>query len=176
MSFEIMHFRGSDKILKGKNMVKDVKITLEYIDDVLAGSLYKRELFRQALDEMDWRKNGSLNILDGRRYQYKGLKKKVAIEGNFSAYEYILEGLLRLQIGFDKEMIDTGILLLTSKRILLLTSKRSEKSPLGNSKDLAKSEVEQLYPTIKLPVSIVLYDLEEAPVHFQEELKEEVKT
>jgi hypothetical protein len=168
MSFEIMHFRGSDKILKGKNMVKDVKITLEYIDDVLAGSLYKRELFRQALDEMDWRKNGSLNILDGRRYQYKGFKNKVAIEGNFSAYEYILEGLLRLQIGFDKRLIETGI--------LLLTSKRSEKSPLGNSKDLAKSEVEQLFPTIKLPVSIVLYDLEEAPVHFQEELKEAVKT
>ena len=162
MSFEIMHFRGSDKILKGKNMVKDVKVTLEYVDDVLAGSLYKRELFRQALDEMDWRKNGSLNILDGRRYQYKGFKNKVAIEGNFSAYEYILEGLLRLQIGFDKRLIETGI--------LLLTSKRSEKSPLGNSKDLAKSEVEELYPTIKVPVSIVLYDLEE-PNEIKEALK-----
>ena len=134
-------------------MDKNIKVTLEYVDSVLTGSLYKRELFRQALDEMDWRKNGSLNILDGRRYQYKGFKKKVAIEGNFSAYEYILEGLLRLQIGFDKKLIETGI--------LLLTSKRSEKSPLGNSKDLAKSEVEQLYPTISLPVSIVLYDLQE---------------
>ena len=41
--------------------------TLEYVDDVLAGSLYKRELFRQALDEMDWRKNGSLNILCSKR-------------------------------------------------------------------------------------------------------------
>jgi len=167
MPFEIMHFRGADKILKGKNMVKDVKVTLEYVDDVLAGSLYKRELFRQALDEMDWRKNGSLNILDGRRYQYKGFKNKVAIEGNFSAYEYILEGLLRLQIGFDKRLIETGI--------LLLTSKRSEKSPLGNSKDLAKSEVEQLFPTIKVPVSIALYDLEE-PEELKEALKEEVKT
>ena len=163
MPFEILHFRGSDKILKEKNMQKDVKVTLEYVDSVLTGSLYKRELFRQALEEMDWRKNGSLNILDGRRYQYKGLKKKVAIEGNFSAYEYILEGLLRLQIGFDKRLIETGI--------LLLTSKRSEKSPLGNSKDLAKSEVEELYPTIKLPVSIVLYDLQEP-----EEIKDEVKT
>ena len=64
-------------------------------------------------------------------------------------------------------MIETGI--------LLLTSKRSEKSPLGNSKDLAKSEVEQLYPTIKVPVSIVLYDLEE-PEELKEALKEEVKT
>ena len=162
MSFEMLHFRGSDKILKGKKMVKDVKNTMEYIDDVLCGSLYKRELFRQAFEEMDWRRNGSLSILDGRRYQYKGFKNKVAIEGNFSAYEYILEGLLRLQIGFDKKLIETGI--------LLLTSKRSVKSPLGNSKDLAKSEVEDLFPTIKLPVSIVLYDLQEP-----EEIKEEAR-
>ena len=161
MPFEILHFRGSDKILKEKNMGKDIKVTLEYVDDVLTGSLYKRELFRQALEEMDWRRNGTLNIFDGRRYQYKGLKKKVAIEGNFSAYEYILEGLLRLQIGYDKKLIDTGI--------LLLTSKRSEKSPLGNSKDLAKSEVEQLYPTISLPVSIVLYDLQE-PNEFKKQI------
>jgi hypothetical protein len=28
--------------------------TMEYIDDVLAGSLYKRELLRMALGEMDW--------------------------------------------------------------------------------------------------------------------------
>jgi len=76
MSFEILHFRGSDKILKDKNMVKDVKSTMEYIDDVLCGSLYKRDLFRQALEEMDWRRNGSLGILDGRRYQYKGLQKQ----------------------------------------------------------------------------------------------------
>jgi lipoprotein NlpI len=160
MPFEILHFRGSDKILKDKKMVSDVKATMKYTDDVLCGSLYKRELFRQALDEMDWRRNGTLNILDGRRYQYKGLKNRVAIEGNFSAYEYILEGLLRLQIGYDKKMLDTGI--------LLLTSKRSEKSPLGNSSDLAKSEVDQLYPTISLPVSIVLFDLQE-PNEFKEE-------
>ena len=52
---------------------------------------------------------GDLSILDGRRYQYKGFKKGVAIEGNFASYEYILEGLFRLQIGFDKGRIETGI-------------------------------------------------------------------
>ena len=49
-----------------------------------------RELLRQALDEMNWRENGSLNILDGRRYQYKGFKKGVALEGDsFASYEYL---------------------------------------------------------------------------------------
>ncbi len=151
MPFEIVHFRESEKILKEKRLVKDVKATLEYIDDVLYGTIHRRELLRQSLEEMGWRENGSLNFLDGRRYQYKGFKKGVALEGNFSAYEFILEGLFRLQIGFDKGLVETGI--------LMLTSLRSEKSSLGTSRELAEAEVEMLYPTISMPVSIALFDL-----------------
>jgi hypothetical protein len=151
MPFEIVHFRESEKILKEKRMVKDVKATLEYIDDVLCGTIHRRELLRQSLEEMDWRENGTLNILDGRRYQYKGFKRGVAIEGSFAAYEFILEGLFRLQVGFDKGLVETGI--------LMLTSLRSEKSSLGTSKELAEAEIEMLYPTISMPVSIALFDL-----------------
>jgi hypothetical protein len=153
MPFEILHFQGSDEIIKNKNLDRDVQITLEYVDDALYGSIYRRELLRQALEEMDWRDNGNdeLKILPNRRYQYKGYKKGVALEGNFSAYEYILEGLFRLQVGFDKGFIETGI--------LMLTSSRSEKSSLGTSQDLAKTEVDMLYPTISMPVSIALFDL-----------------
>jgi len=153
MPFEILHFRGSDQIIKDKNLDRDIKSTLTYVNDALHGSIYRGELLRQALDEMDWRDNGNgeLKILDGRRYMYKGVKRGVAIEGNFSVYEYILEGLFRLQIGFDKGRIETGI--------LMLTALRSEKSSYGTSRDLAKAEVEMLYPTISMPVSIALFDL-----------------
>ena len=151
MPYEMLHFRGSDKIIKAKNLEDDIRVTLESIEESLYGSIYRRELLRQALDEMDWRNNGSLNILDGRRYQYKGFKKGVALEGSFSAYEYILEGLFRLEAGFDHGKIQTGI--------LMLTAARSEKSALGTSRDLAEAEVEMLYPTISMPVSIALFDL-----------------
>ena len=151
MPFEMLHFRGSNRIIKAKNLEDDVRVTLEYVNETLSGSIYRRELLRQALDEMDWRNNGSLNILDGRRYQYKGFKKGVALEGSFSAYEYILEGLFRLEVGFDHGKIQTGI--------LMLTAARSEKSSLGTSRDLAEAEVEMLYPTISMPVSIALLDL-----------------
>lgn len=154
--FEILHFRDSDKILKQKKMITDVTSTLQYIDDVLSGAIYKRELFRQALDEMGWRYNGTLNILEGRRYLYKGFKKNVAIEGNFSAYEYILEGLFRLQVGYDKGMIETAI--------LILTSKRSEKSPYGSTSKMVKQEIEMLYPTISMPVSVALFDLDDPEI------------
>jgi hypothetical protein len=151
MPVEIIHFRGSDKIIRDKNMENYVHSTLEYVADALHGSLYRGELLRQALSDSGWRENGSLNILPGRRYQYKGFKNGIALEGSFAAYEFILEGLFRLQVGFDKGMIETGI--------LMLTSQRSEKSSYGSSIDLAKSEIEQLYPTISMPVSIALFDL-----------------
>ena len=34
--FEILHFRGSGKILKEKNLLTDFQATIQYIDDVLA--------------------------------------------------------------------------------------------------------------------------------------------
>ena len=161
MPLEVMHFRDSDKIIKDKHMERDVKGTLEYIEESLYGTLYKRELLRQVLEEMHWREKVNLSILDGRRYQYKGFKRGVAIEGNFSAYEFILEGLFRLQVGFDKGILETGI--------LLLTGKRSEKTPYGSTSSMVKKEIDMLYPTISMPVTIALYDLGEPLIPGYEE-------
>ena len=152
MPFELIHFRDSEKILKGKRMERDVQATLEYVDDCLYGTFHRGELLRQALEEMDWRRSPEeLVILTGRRYRYKGWKKAVAIEANFSAYEFILEGLIRLQIGFDKKKIESGI--------LLLTSARSEKTPYGSTRKMVEEDIQNLHPTISLPVSIALFDL-----------------
>jgi len=148
---EIIHFRGSEKIIKKNHLESDIKATLEYVEDALYGTLHRGELLRQVLDEMGWRENGTLNILEGRRYTYKGFKKGIAIEGSFAAYEFILEGMLRLQLGFDKGKIDAGV--------LFLTSQRSEKSTYGTSAELAKVEMEMLYPTINVPVMVALFDL-----------------
>jgi len=151
MPFELIHFRDSDKIIRKKKLDRDVKATLNYLSDVLTGTAYRGELLRQALDEMGWRANGSLSILDGRRYQYKGFKKGIALEGSFSSFEYLLTGLARLQVGFDKKIIEGGI--------LMLTAARSEKSSLGTSKDLAVAEVEELSCTFSVPLAIALFDL-----------------
>ncbi|ABW68721.1 hypothetical protein [Desulfosudis oleivorans] len=151
MPVEMLHFRGSDAILKEKRLISDIHLTMDYLSDVLDGSSYRRELTHQALAEMGWRENGTLAILEGRRYQHKGFKKRIALEGNFATYEYILEGLLRLQVSFDKGRIDAGV--------LMLTAQRSEKSSYGSSYDLVKTEVEMLTPTISLPVSVALFDI-----------------
>ena len=149
--FEIISFRNADKIIKEKKMNREIKQVMEYLNDCLYGTRHKSELLRQALQENDWRKNGDLNVLDGRRYFYKGFKNRVALDGSFSSYEYIQNALLKLQVGFDHKKIDMGI--------VLITSQRSEKSKLGTTKKLVYQEIEMLEPTINLPVTIVLFDL-----------------
>jgi hypothetical protein len=149
--FEILHFRGADKIIKEKKMGNGIKQLMEYLQDCLYGTRHKGELMRQALKEMDWRQEGDLNILEGRRYFFKGFKNRVALDGSFSSYEYIQNALLKLQVGFDKKKIDMGV--------VMVTSQRSEKSKLGSTKSLVAQEIEMLHPTINLPVTIVLFDL-----------------
>jgi hypothetical protein len=68
MPFEIFHFRESDRVLQEKNLDRDFEATMQYLDDVLYGTLYRRELLREALQDMGWRDNGNLNFLEGRRY------------------------------------------------------------------------------------------------------------
>jgi hypothetical protein len=165
--FEILHFRGADKIIKEKKMGNGIKQLMEYLQDCLYGTRHKGELMRQALKEMDWRQEGDLNILDGRRYFYKGFKNRVAIDGSFSSYEYIQNALLKLQVGFDKKKIDMGV--------VMVTSQRSEKSKLGSTRSLVAKEIEMLEPTINLPVTIVLFDLGRPGEVYEEKkpLKEE---
>ena len=150
MSFELLHFRESDKILKQKKMMEDVMKTLEYLDTVLYVAPNKGELLKQALKDMQWREDGTLNILENRRYQHRGFKNRIAVEGYIGTFEN-LEGIFRLQVAFDKQKIDTGI--------LLMNSLRSFDSPFGSSRDLVEWEMEQLEPTIFMPVSVALFDL-----------------
>ena len=153
MPFEVLHFRESDRLLQEKNLDREFQATMQYLDDVLYGSLYRRELLRDGLTEMGWRTNGSLNFLEGRRYQFKGWRSGIGLEASLNFYEFILEGSFRLQIGYDHGLIEGGI--------LLLTAKRSEKSPYGTSAKMVVEDVELLYPTIYLPLTVVLFDLGE---------------
>ena len=152
MNFEILHFRDAEKILVGKNMLADVLMTCEYLFNALVGTKYRRELLREALEDMDWRQeDADLKVLPGRRYMYRGMKGEVAIDGSLSSYEYLHIGLLRLQVGYDKGNIQSGI--------LLLPANRGEKSPYGNTSEMLRDEMEMLFPTISLPVTICLFDL-----------------
>jgi hypothetical protein len=164
MAFELLHFRGADKILKKKNMDTVVRSTCETIEAYLYGSLYKRGLLTQALDEADWRHDPEkLKILDGRRYAFKGLRNGIAIDGQFASYESVWDSLLRLQIGYVQKKIDAGI--------VLVTGERSEKTPYGSTKELIEKEIELLFPTISVPVTIAVFDLGKPGAYLEAEAK-----
>ena len=167
MSFELLHFRGADKILKKKNMDHVVRTTCETIEAFLFGTLRKGGLLRQALEEADWRQDPEqLKILNGRRYAFKGIRNGIAIDGQFSSYESIWDSLLRLQIGWAQKKIDAGI--------VLVTGERSEKTPYGSTKELIGKELELLFPTISVPVSIAIFDLGKPGALLESETKPEV--
>ncbi len=151
MSYQLIHFRDSEQILKKKKMLTDVTQTLEYLDSVLQGAFPYGALLKEGLAENGWRSNGNLSILPGRKYQWRGFKQGIAIEGSLAVYEYILSGLFRLQIGYDKKKIDAGI--------LLVNSLRSDKTPYGSTLEMLESEMEMLEDTITVPVTVALFDL-----------------
>ena len=56
MPFEILHFRGSDKIIKDKNLENDIQSTLEYVmmcfaGQFIAGSFSERHWRRRSGEE-----------------------------------------------------------------------------------------------------------------------------
>jgi hypothetical protein len=150
MPFTTVYFREAETMIKTNRMKKNISTTLEDLDQSLATFHYRGFTVRSVLNDAGWREDTeNLNIITGRRYQYKGYWKRIAIEANLNTYEFLWEGLFRLQVGFDRGKIDAGI--------LILPGNRSDKSPLGNSIDLVKVEVEELFPTISLPVAVVLF-------------------
>jgi len=165
--YEIMNFRGSDKIIREKKMTNIVRELMDYLNDALFGTQYKGELMRQVLKEMDWRNNGDCKIFTERRYAYKGIRNRVAIDGSFSSYEAIQDALFRLQLGYDHKKIDVGI--------VMIPSQRSDKSKLGKTSDLVKKEIELLSPTISVPAMIVLFDLGKPGEIYKEKKPEKEK-
>ena len=151
MPYQLIHFRNSEEILKKKKMLTDVTQALEYLDNVLQGAFPYGSLLKEGLAETGWRENGNLIILPERKYQYKGFKKGIAIEGSLATYEYILSGLFRLQIGHVKKKVDAGI--------LLVNSLRSDKTPYGSTREMLEAEMEMLEDTITVPVTVALFDL-----------------
>lgn len=152
MSYQILYFNEAKKVISSKRIGKMIDDTLQGIADDLIGSTLLNSTLKSTLDDRGWRENlNILKIIDGRRYQYKGILKRIAIEGNLGFYEYLWDGLFRLQVGFDKGLIDAGL--------LILPGNRSDKSPLGDSVDLVKAEIQELYPTISLPVAVALFDV-----------------
>jgi hypothetical protein len=165
MAYEILYFNDVKEIIQKNNLEQMIDDTCRWIEEELPGTRHSDVTLKCILEDCGWRENPeSLRIINGRRYRFKGYLKKAAVEANLGYYEFLWEGLFRLQVGYDKGAVEMGI--------LMLNGRRSDKSPLGNSLDLVVEEIDELYPTISLPVAVILFDLE-VPVDLDEEKQSE---
>lgn len=151
MAYSMFQFRDFNEIIKELHMDQALTETLDYLDLALQGAIWKGTLVNQVLEETGWRDDENIQVIPKRRYKYKGYIGGLAIEGNVSIYEYMLEGLFRLQIGYDQERVRAGVLLL---------GKRKWSFPFEDSHELLTWEIESLYPTISLPVGVALFEFE----------------
>lgn len=149
MAYEMLHFRGSQEAIQNLNMEQPLMETLDYVDLVVQDSSWKGTMLTEVLEETGWRNSEDLVIIPNRRYKYKGYMGALAIEGNLTIHEYMLEGLFRMQIGYDKESVQAGVLLLGNRKWT---------TPFQDNKQLLDFEIRELYPTISLPVSVALFD------------------
>jgi hypothetical protein len=151
MDFQIIHFRDSENIFEAKAMASDLLMTVEHVFHTVKGKHPNQDLYlKLALNDMGWVNGNSAKILPGRQNPFKGFKHGVAIEANLERYDYLSEGLMRLQLGYDKGLIDTAI--------LMITAKRDEKSPHVVTETMLREDVESFRPTISMPIAVCLYD------------------
>ncbi len=150
MSYELCYFRNMEQALKNNALADILDETLKYVDLVLQDNYLRGAFLKEALSDIGWRDSQDMTIIPGRRYRYKGVLNRIAMEASLYSYEGMWCSLFRLQVGFDKGLIDAGV--------IILTGERSSRSPLGNSLELVQSEIEYLHPTINLPVAVAVYD------------------
>ena len=151
MMYHLFHFREAHKVFEQKAMASDVTMTVNHVLNSLNGAFRRNDLLRAALDEMGWYKGPVWNIIAGRRYRFLGYKHGVAIEAGLDTYDYIVEGLMTLQLGYDKGQIDAGILMLSTQGSRICRD--------TDMNDLIVKDMGAMEPILSMPVSICLYDL-----------------
>ena len=150
MPYQLYHFNGSKEFIKSNSMVSDLAMTAQHVLNTISGAFLREQLLRIALDEMGWTQGDTWNIVAGKKCRYLGCKRGVGLEANLGIYDYIVEGAMRLQVGYDKGQIDAGILLLTNQGM-----------PKCMEEDIypqLEKDMNALAPTISLPLCICLYD------------------
>jgi len=96
-----LYFNDVEEVVESRCLRKLIDDTCLWIERDLPGSGFPNTALKSILEDCGWRDNPeSLKIIDGRRYQYKGYLKRIAVEANLVYYEYLWEGLFRLLVRY----------------------------------------------------------------------------
>jgi len=94
MPFELLHFRGAEKILKRKTWIRWLRLLANRSKRFSMGLYAKGDCFAKPWMNLTGDKiQRKLKILPGRQYAFKGWRNGIAIDGNFASYEAIWDSL-----------------------------------------------------------------------------------
>ncbi|NJM55713.1 MAG: hypothetical protein HC841_07240 [Verrucomicrobiae bacterium] len=154
MQFESFSFRHAEEILNSHLAIKrQINDLLSSAKDapVKSGSDGLTSALMVAFERSGWQKEVPVSPDEAHEQRFDLLKDRVAVEIEFSRYEFLYRDYLRFLSAYNADRIDVGVLITHSQSGLART-----KHPSGApSITRARADLAWLRPTVTVPIWLI---------------------
>ena len=154
MQIDTFSYRHADEILNSdlavkKEILKVVNSTAS--TQVQQGKEGLTSKLAEAFRELGW--NGEVPVVEGKlnTQYFDFFKNRVAIEIEFSRYEFVYRDFIRFLAAYNANKIDVGVIITNTRDGL----KRIKHKSSGPSYERVCEELEWLRPTLTVPLWII---------------------
>ena len=154
MQFETSSYRHAEEILNSHLAIKrEIIAALEEVEEtkVAAGSDGLTPRICSAFVERKWKKEVLVMENQPHEQRFDLLKDRVAIEIEFSRYEFLSRDYIRFLAAYNSDKIDVGVLITTSKSGLA----RIKHKAVAPYVDRVKADLAWLRGTITVPIWVI---------------------
>jgi hypothetical protein len=154
VQFEAFNYRHADEILNSNLLVKNEIIHI--IQSTAAVPVQQGEegltaKISEAFTALGW--SGEVPVIEGKLHTqfFDFFKSRVAIEIEFSRYEFVYRDFIRFLAAYNANKIDVGIIITNTREGL----ERIKHKSSGPSYERVLEELEWLRPTLTVPLWII---------------------
>lgn len=154
MQFETFSYRHAEEILNSHLAIKrEIIAALEEVEEtkVAAGSDGLTPRICSAFVSRKWKKEVLVMENQPHEQRFDLLKDRVAIEIEFSRYEFLSRDYIRFLAAYNSDKIDVGVLITTSKSGLA----RIKHKAVAPYVDRVKADLAWLRGTITVPIWVI---------------------
>jgi len=154
VQFETSSYRHAEEILNSHLAIKrEIIAALEEVEEtkVAAGSDGLTPRICSAFVERKWKKEVLVMENQPHEQRFDLLKDRVAIEIEFSRYEFLSRDYIRFLAAYNSDKIDVGVLITTSKSGLA----RIKHKAVAPYVDRVKADLAWLRGTITVPIWVI---------------------
>jgi hypothetical protein len=154
VQFETFSYRHAEEILNSHLSIKrEIMCVLEEVEEtnVSAGADGLTPRICNAFSKRKWDKEVLVMENQPHEQRFDLMKERVAIEIEFSRYEFLSRDYIRFLAAYNADKIDVGVLITTSKSGL----KRLKHKAVAPYVDRVKADLAWLRGTITVPIWVI---------------------